>query len=172
MEEQPEEEQQKKESDKRGNWGKTVKISLGILGGLSLLMGYISATGMSQSEGEASARKAVDDFFASFNARDEEGAKKCLHYPHVHITGTETRMFNNPEELDLGFGHLIASEGWHHSTLDSCTVRQNGEDKIHLEIRFSRYNAEGIRYATFQSIWIVTRTDGHWGIQCRSSLPS
>jgi len=166
------EEPQKKESDKRGNWRKTVKVSLGILGGLSLLMGYISATGMSQSEGEAEARKAVDDFFASFNAQDQDSAKRCLHYPHVQITGTETIMWNTPEELDLNFGHLIASEGWHHSTIDSCTLRQNCKDKIHFEIRFSRYNAEGTCYATFQSIWIVTRTDGHWGIQGRSSLPS
>jgi hypothetical protein len=167
---EPAEQKTKDESPKRGKWGKTVKVSLGVLGGLSLLMGYISATGMSQSEGEAAARKAIDDFFASFNARDQEGARKSLKYPHVQIAGAETRMWNDPEEVVLDFETLTAAEGWHHSTLDYCSVRQNAEDKIHFEIRFSRYNADGARYATYQSIWIVTKSNGHWGIQCSSSL--
>jgi hypothetical protein len=38
------------ETKRKPAWGKTVKVSLGVLGGLSLLMGYISAAGMQESE--------------------------------------------------------------------------------------------------------------------------
>jgi hypothetical protein len=154
---------------KKTKWRKTVKVSLGVLGGLSLLAGYISATGMSQSEGESAARKTVNDFFASLNARDEEAVRKSLNYPHVQIYGTEMRISNAPEDFHLGLEELIEDEGWHHDSLDSCVNRQNYEDKVYFEIRFSRYRSDSSPYATYQSFWIVTCKDGHWGIQCQSN---
>ena len=58
------------EKKKKTKLGKATKVSLGVLGGLSLLMGYISAAGMEESEREEEARKPVDDFFTALNARD------------------------------------------------------------------------------------------------------
>ena len=77
------------EKKKKTTLGKATKVSLGVLGGLSLLMGYISAAGMEESEREEEARKPVDDFFAALNARDIEGCRKTLHYPHIQIAGNE-----------------------------------------------------------------------------------
>ncbi len=164
-----EKEKEQEISGKRTKWRKTVKVSLGVLGGLSLLAGYISATGMSQSEGESSARKTINDYFASLNARDEEAVRNTLNYPHVQIYGTEMRIFNAPEDFDLGLEEIIEAEGWHHDSLDSCVNRQNHEDKVYFEIRFGRCLSDGTRYVTYQSFWIVTCKDGHWGIQCQSN---
>jgi hypothetical protein len=155
---------------KKGKWGKTVKVSLGVLGGLSLLMGYISATGMPQPEGEGAARKILDDFIAALNAGDREAAGNALHYPHIQIEGKQTLIWNSAEDFRLELDSVAAAEGWHHSTLDSCIVRQNGADKMHFEVHFSLFSAEGVRCAAYQSFWIVTKIGGRWGIQCRSSL--
>jgi hypothetical protein len=35
---------------------------------------------------------------------------------------------------------------------------------------FSRYKADGTKYATCQSLWIVTLKDGALGVQARSSF--
>ena len=43
-------------------------------------------------------------------------------------------------------------------------------DKVHFDVCFSRYLADGSRYATHQALWVVTRLEGHWGIQARSSF--
>ena len=118
-------EESEEETKKSGTrWGKTAKVSLGVLGGLSLLMGYISAAGMKESEREAEARKPIDDFFAAFNARDVEAGRGTLHYPHIQIAGNDVTILEDPESFQIDFQSL-ASEGWTHVTLDSCTMRQN-----------------------------------------------
>lgn len=148
-----------------------MKVSLGVLGGLGLLMGYVSAAGMQQSEQEAGARKAVDDFFAALNARDLDAVRQALHYPYVHIGGSEMKIWDGPEDFRIDFDALAADEGWHHSTLDLCLVQLAAPDKFHFEVQFSRHDADSQRYATYQSLWIVTRREGRWGVQCRSIHP-
>ena len=51
-------------------------------------------------------------------------------------------------------------------------MRQFCEDKVHFELQFSMHQANDSRYATYQALWIVTRRDGAWGVQCRSVFPS
>jgi hypothetical protein len=50
------------------------------------------------------------------------------------------------------------------------TMRQNDAIKVHFDVAFSRYKADGAKYATYQSLWIVTKKDGQWGVQARSSF--
>jgi hypothetical protein len=170
MEKEAAEEEKKGKKDKTG-WGKAAKVSLGVLGGLSLLMGYISAAGMKESEIEAESRKPIDDFFSAFNARDIESSRKTLHYPHMQIAGSDVSILNDPESFQIDFQSL-ANEGWTYTTLDSCTMRQQCDDKVHFEIQLSMHLANDSRYATYQALWIVTKQDGVWGIQCRSIFPS
>jgi hypothetical protein len=159
------------EAKKKPALAKTVKVSLGLLGGLSLLMGYISAAGMKESDREFEARRAVDDFFAALNARDIEAARKTLHYPHIQIAGNDVIVWTDPETFQIDFP-LMASEGWTHSTLDSCVMRQNCDEKVHFEVQLSMHKAGVSRYATYQALWIVTRQNDRWGIQCRSIFPN
>jgi len=160
------------EEKKKGSaWGKTAKVSLGVLGGLSLLMGYISAAGMKESEREEEARKPIDDFFAAFNARDIERGRQTLNYPHIQIAGNDVTILYEPESFQIDFQSL-AGEGWTHVTLDSCAMRQNCDEKVHFEVQLSMHRGSDSRYATYQALWIVTRKDGVWGIQCRSIFPS
>lgn len=159
------------EEKKKSAWGKAAKVSLGVLGGLSLLMGYISAAGMKESERESAARKPIDDFFAGLNARDIEGVRKTLHYPHTQIAGNDVNILNDPESFQIDF-QALAADGWTHCTLDSCEMRQNYDEKVHFELQFSMHKGGEARYATYQALWIVTKRDGVWGIQCRSIFPS
>jgi len=164
---------QSEEGRKKGSSkiGKAAKVSLGVLGGLSLLMGYISAAGMKESERESEARKPIDDFFAAFNARDIESCRKTLQYPHVQIAGNDVMILESPESFQIDFQSL-AVEGWTHVTLDSCSMRQSCDEKVHFEVQLSMHKGSESRYATYQALWIVTQKDGAWGIQCRSTFPS
>jgi hypothetical protein len=47
-----------------------------------------------------------------------------------------------------------------------------GPDKVHLKVAFSRWKADGSLIGRFGTIYIVSRQDGHWGIQARSSFAS
>jgi len=39
-------------------------------------------------------------------------------------------------------------------------------------VKFSRWRKDGSLLSTFETIYIVTLQDGHWGIQARSSFAS
>lgn len=159
------------EQHKKGKFGKAAKISLGVLGGLSLLMGYISAAGMKESDIESEARKPVDDFFAALNARDIERCRRTLHYPHVQIAGCDIGILESSADFEIDF-QALADGGWTYSTLDSCTMRHFCDEKVHFELQLSMRQANDSRYATYQALWIVTRRNDAWGIQCRSVFPS
>ena len=123
---------------------------------------------------ETEARKAIDAYFTAWNARDGEALQKILHYPHVRVNGRGrvivTEDIQNAEEHFKGvFDYLSEREGWNHSTLDMVEVIHASDVKVHFKIEFNRYKADGTKYATYQSLWIVTKEDGHWGILARSS---
>ena len=120
---------------------------------------------------ESEARAPIEAFFKAFNARDNEALKKTLHYPHVRIneSGSVT-VWRDASEAGTNFEALTRNEGWARSSLDSVAMRQHDEMKAHFEVVFSRYKADGKRYATYQSLWVSTKKDGKWGIQARSSF--
>ena len=159
------------EKQKKSKLGKTAKVSLGVLGGLSLLMGYISAAGMKESEIESEARKPIDDFFAALNARDIARSRRTLHYPHIQIAGCDVSILESPADFEINF-QALADDGWTYITLDSCTMRHFCDEKVHFELQLSMHLANDSRYATYQALWIVTRRNDAWGIQCRSIFPS
>ena len=135
-----------------------------------VLHGASSATAQ-QSSPEKEARAPIEAFFKAFNARDNEALKKTLHYPHVRINEAGgVNVWRDASEAGTNFDGLTQSEGWARSSLDSVTMRQHDDVKVHFEVVFSRYKADGTKYATYQSLWVSTKKDGAWGIQARSSF--
>jgi hypothetical protein len=129
-----------------------------------------SPAGAQRSQ-EADARAPIEAFFKAFNARDNDALKKTLHYPHVRINETgNVNVWRDASEAGTNFDGLTRSEGWARSSLDSVTMRQHDPVKVHFEVVFSRYTADGSKYATYQSLWIVTSVNGEWGVQARSSF--
>jgi hypothetical protein len=63
-------------------------------------------------------------------------------------------------------------DGWARSQWDERTPIHVGSDKVHLKVAFSRWRADGSLIGRFETIYIVTLQDGHWGMQARSSFAS
>lgn len=122
------------------------------------------------SSSEAEARAAVEAFFRAFNARDDDAQRQAMHFPHVRLASGRVRVVERAEEFATPFGRLAEIEGWDHSTLDSCEPVHVGSDKVHFDVTFSRYKADGTKYATHRSLWVMTELDGRWGVQARSSF--
>ena len=53
--------------------------------------------------------------------------------------------------------------------LDRIEAVQVGPGKAHLSMTVCRCRRDGSVYNTFETLWIATQQDGHWGIQFRSS---
>ena len=122
---------------------------------------------------EIKARKTIEDFFKAFNNHDSEAHLQTIHFPHIRINGQGQVRINQTASdfppLSTTLPYLSQKEGWHHSTLDSVEAIHVSEEKVHFNIQFSRYKADGSRYAVHKSLWIITQKGGKWGVQARSS---
>ena len=121
-----------------------------------------------QSDSPAAARKTIDDFLIAFNASDGEGIRDSLNFPHTMMAGAHVNVTPSAADFVNHYADLAASEGWHHTTLDDVTAIQSSVDKVHFELKMSRWHADGTVYMVIPGLWIVTNLDGKWGIQVRS----
>ena len=145
-----------------------MKRSLSVVLGLSICSPLAA-----QSDPEQRARQLLDDFFVAFNAADNPAMRKLANFPHAFIFGNgRMQVSADASEFGIDFAGMRAREQWDKSTLDSVRAVDVSEDKVHFEIVFSRYRPDGTIYWTVPALWIVTRQDGHWGIQLRSLMPA
>lgn len=118
--------------------------------------------------GIAAARAFID----AFNAQNHAGIAAALNYPHIRLANGRFARIESAEDFERGSERGVArlvAEGWHHSTIARMDVVHAAADKVHLAMAVSRHRADGSVYNTFDTLWIATLVDDHWGIQFRSS---
>lgn len=123
---------------------------------------------MSADHGIAAAREFID----AFNAQDHERLAAALNYPHVRLARSFTRIESAAEFAARSRSGEpgLRAEGWHHSVLTAVEAVQGSADKVHLLMRVDRCRESGEVYKSFDTFWVATCRDGHWGIQFRSSF--
>lgn len=118
----------------------------------------------------AAAIEILDRFLAALNAGDEPALLATMHFPHYRLAGVTMRVWEKPDESYLAGFYARAGEGWHHTEWDFRRVIAAGPEKVHLDVQFTRYRADDSVIGRFRSLYIVTRRDGVWAIQARSSF--
>lgn len=96
-----------------------------------------------------------------------------LNFPHVRIASGNVTIWTTADEYARANPDRVSQTfepGWHHSRFDAREIIHSGADKVHVKLQFTRYDQHGVPLATYPSLWIVTRLDGRWGIQARSSF--
>ncbi|MDE2641095.1 MAG: hypothetical protein OXI03_11020 [Chloroflexota bacterium] len=116
----------------------------------------------------ATARAFID----AFNAQDHERLAGTLNYPHVRLAKGAFETIATHEDC-VARSHQVApalaEEGWDHTVVAAMEVVHEGPGKVHLAITNHRCHADGTVYKPFDTLWVVTLQDGHWGVQFRSS---
>ncbi|MFZ5668683.1 MAG: hypothetical protein ACOY4K_04255 [Pseudomonadota bacterium] len=119
-------------------------------------------------EAIAAAEACLDAFMAAFNARDIEAWQKTFNFPSVRLASNTMVVidegYHRPEMFDRG-----ALAEWDHSAWERRRLIHAGPDKVHFDTRFTRYRADGSVIGGYDSIYVVTRENGHWGVKARSS---
>jgi hypothetical protein len=111
----------------------------------------------------------LDRFMAALNAGDEPALLATLHFPHYRLAGSRMRVWDQPGSY-LGDFRARAGAEWHHSEWDFRNVIAAGPAKVHLDVQFTRYRADGSVIGSFRSLWIVTECGGCWAVAARSSF--
>ncbi len=116
---------------------------------------------------------AVHEFIEAFNAQDHGRLAASLNYPHARLANGKIIMVDSAEHFESmskqGESGLKA-EGWHHTEVASLEVIHSTSDKEHISLRIDRCDVDGMAYNSFNTLWVATLIDGHWGIQFRSSF--
>ncbi len=117
----------------------------------------------------AGAMACLDAFMAAFNARDIEAWSQTFNYPSVRFASGQMVIiepgYHKPEMFTRG-----ALAEWDHSAWERRAVIHAGADKVHIDTRFTRHRKDGSVIGGFDSIYVVTRENGHWGVKARSSF--
>ena len=119
------------------------------------------------------AQAAVEAFQDAFNAQDHERLAAALNYPHVRLWSGVFTTIETPEEfaeISRRGQSQLEAEGWDHTETAVLEVVQQGPDKAHCALINQRCHADGAVYHEFQTFWIVTKQDDHWGVKFRSSF--
>lgn len=124
---------------------------------------------MSHPASIAAAMKCLDDFMAAFNARDVEAFEATFNFPSIRLASGKLVTLNKGDMTADRFTTGALAE-WDHSGWDRRTIIHAGEDKVHIDTRFTRYRADGSIIGGFDSVYVVTMEHGHWGVKIRSSF--
>jgi hypothetical protein len=116
----------------------------------------------------AAAMKVLDDFMTAFNARDIEAFEATFNFPSVRLASNTLRLIEKGDQKPAMFETGPLAE-WDHSAWERRDIIHSGPDKVHIDTRFTRYRADGSVIGGFDSIYVVTCQDGHWGVKIRSS---
>ena len=119
-----------------------------------------------------SALACLDAYMDGLNRGDEAAVNAACHFPHVRLAGGKVGVWEKSGDYKLADFRSRAGDGWHHSRWDERTPIHVGENKVHLKVKFSRWRKDGSLIGAFETIYIVTRLEGRWGIQARSSFAS
>jgi hypothetical protein len=124
-----------------------------------------------ESDSINKAMQVLDSFMYSFNTRDMNSWSETLNYPHVRIAGGKVTVWDTKEEYSATnvFNRLTAT-GWDHSAWVSKDVVLVSKNKVHISTVFQRYDKDNNPMKKYQSLYVVTNDEGHWGVQARSSL--
>ncbi len=125
---------------------------------------------MSNFEAQIAAAMAVTDaFMAAFNARDLPAFEQTFNFPSVRLASNTLTLiepgYHQPQMFEKG-----PLSDWDHSAWERREVIHAGPDKVHLDTRFTRYRKDGSVIGGFDSIYVITCEDGHWGVKARSSF--
>jgi hypothetical protein len=117
----------------------------------------------------AAAMDVLDRHMAALNARDSEGLAATLHFPHYRLSSGRLQTWPGPETYLADF-FARAGEGWARSAWDYRRPVAADADKVHLDVQFTRYGADGSPLGSFRSLWVVSRLGGRWAAQLRSTF--
>ena len=111
----------------------------------------------------------LERHFAALNAGDAAGLADTLHFPHYRLAGVRMQVWETADNYLADF-HARAGSEWHHSEWDFHEPFAWSEDKVHFDVRFTRYRADGSVLGVYRSLWVVSRIGGRWAAQLRSTF--
>lgn len=121
------------------------------------------------SEETAAALRVMQIHLDGLNAHDEDLLAASLHFPHYRLVNGVLKTWESRENYFADF-RKRAGEEWGYSRWGEIEVLMESPDKVHLNVRVDRYRKDDAPLASFHSLWVITKINGVWAAQLRSSF--
>jgi hypothetical protein len=116
----------------------------------------------------------LDAFMTAFNHRDAVAEERTYHFPHYRLASGQMRVLDaagaETQALMNATYKRFVESGWDHSAWTRRKIVHLSVDKSHVDTQFTRYRKDGSVIGAFDSLYVVTRENGRWGIKLRSSF--
>ena len=115
--------------------------------------------------------RVLDEYMATFSAKNLRAWEATYHFPHYRLASGKLSVLEKAGQRDSAsvFGPLQRA-GWAYSRWDHLQVVQASADKVHVDTRFTRYRADGSKIGSYESLYVLTKENGRWGVTLRSSF--
>lgn len=120
---------------------------------------------------KAEINKVLDDYITTFSAKDLKGWEGTYQFPHYRLASGKMNVLEKAGLRDSAavFGPLI-KEGWAYSKWDHRNIIQASDNKVHVDTKFTRFRKDGSVIASYESLYVLTKEGGRWGVKLRSSF--
>jgi hypothetical protein len=133
-----------------------------------------SATGNSPqpltADIEGDVMRLLDDYMNTWNRKDLAGWERTFHFPHYRLANGRMTVLDRAGMQDAARVWASAGSDWHHSRWDRRRTIHSSPEKVHVDTKVTRCRADGSVIAAFESLYILTKEDGRWGVKMRSSF--
>lgn len=119
---------------------------------------------------ESEVMRALDDYMAAWNRKDLAAWERTFHFPHYRLASGKMSVLDRPGMQDAARVWGSAGQDWHHSRWDRRRIVHSSPDKVHVDTKFTRCRADGSVIGSYESLYILTKEEGRWGVKLRSSF--
>lgn len=118
----------------------------------------------------AAAFDITDALMFAFNEGDLDLFNSTFNFPAVRVLANGVMKIDQAEDHPPAMFDRSGLPDWDHSAWERREVVHAGPDKVHLATRFSRYRSDGSAIDGYESLYVITRQNGRWGVKMRSSF--
>jgi len=119
---------------------------------------------------ESEVMRLLDDYMNAWNRKDLVAWERTFHFPHYRLASGKMTVLDRPGLQDATRVWGSAGSDWHHSRWDRRRIIHLSPDKVHVDTKFTRCRADGSVISSVESLYILTKEDGRWGVKMRSSF--
>lgn len=119
---------------------------------------------------EAAVMQVLKDYADAFNRLDVVAFERTLQFPFYSLAGGRMSVLERQGQQTVEQLRSIVGPEWDHSAWTRLRIIHSSPDKVHVDTSFTRYRKDGSIIGSFESLYIVTKEQGRWGVKLRSVM--
>jgi hypothetical protein len=119
---------------------------------------------------ERAVMQVLKDSMDAFNCLDITAWERTFHFPHYRLASGNMTVLDRPGLQTVEQIRRFIGPDWDHTQWGRLRIIHSSPDKVHVDTQFIRYRKDDSVIGSFDSLYVVTKEQGRWGVKLRSSM--